>query len=189
MVKITGKWFSYSAYGTAMGVVSLSYLFGDAAARWFMGHVHGTGRRDRGRIGLARRFLASPRWCCWHCFSLNWLWLKESPLAIGHQEPQANPLNVYGAEGEDRQPRDARELARAASHQPAVSGCLLVVAGADTVARDVWHLVADLFCRRPWVRRAPRRPIKARCFRCWAARRCSWPVGWAIGWGRGAARR
>jgi len=33
MVKITSRWFSCSAYGTAMGVISLSYLFGDAAAR------------------------------------------------------------------------------------------------------------------------------------------------------------
>ena len=33
MVKVTGKWFSFANYGTAMGVVSLSYLFGDAAAR------------------------------------------------------------------------------------------------------------------------------------------------------------
>ena len=36
LVKITSRWFSYSTYGAAMGVVSLSYLFGDAASREFM---------------------------------------------------------------------------------------------------------------------------------------------------------
>src|SRR5215831_18900193 len=36
MVKITGKWFSYRWYGTAMAIVSLSYLFGDALARRFL---------------------------------------------------------------------------------------------------------------------------------------------------------
>src|SRR5579871_891021 len=33
VVKITSKWFSFSTYGTAMGVMSLSYLFRDAASR------------------------------------------------------------------------------------------------------------------------------------------------------------
>jgi OPA family glycerol-3-phosphate transporter-like MFS transporter len=43
MVKITGRWFSYSTYGTAMGIVSLSYLFGDAAARQFMSFLLAAG--------------------------------------------------------------------------------------------------------------------------------------------------
>jgi OPA family glycerol-3-phosphate transporter-like MFS transporter len=33
LVKVSSRWFSYSIYGTVMGVLSLSYLFGDAAAR------------------------------------------------------------------------------------------------------------------------------------------------------------
>ena len=33
MIKITSRWFSYSSYNTVMGVISLSFLFGDAAAR------------------------------------------------------------------------------------------------------------------------------------------------------------
>ena len=89
MVKITGRWFSYSAYGTAMGVISLSYLFGDAAARWFMGLLleAGLGWREVFWVAGGVLFVLSV---------LNWLWLKESPRAIGHEEPAANPLNVYG---------------------------------------------------------------------------------------------
>jgi sugar phosphate permease len=33
MVKITSRWFSYSSYGTVMGIISLRLPFGDAASR------------------------------------------------------------------------------------------------------------------------------------------------------------
>ncbi len=88
MVKITGRWFSYSAYGAAMGVISLSYLFGDAAARWFMGLLLEAGLSWREVFWAAGGVLLA-------LSVLNWLWLKESPRAIGHDEPAANPLNVY----------------------------------------------------------------------------------------------
>ena len=47
MVKVSSKWFPYSAYGTVMGIISLSYLFGDAASRQFMAWLigHGVGWR------------------------------------------------------------------------------------------------------------------------------------------------
>jgi OPA family glycerol-3-phosphate transporter-like MFS transporter len=103
MVKITGKWFSYSAYGTAMGVVSLSYLFGDAAARWFMGMLMAPGVVTEGGLGWRGVFWVAAL-ALLALFLANWLWLKESPLAISHPEPQANPLNVYGAEGGESAP-------------------------------------------------------------------------------------
>ncbi|ARA94224.1 hypothetical protein AWN76_014380 [Rhodothermaceae bacterium RA] len=37
LVKITSNWFSYQRYGTVMGLLSLSYLFGDAVARLVLG--------------------------------------------------------------------------------------------------------------------------------------------------------
>jgi OPA family glycerol-3-phosphate transporter-like MFS transporter len=49
MVKITSKWFSYSSYGTVMGIISLSYLFGDAASRAFLGGLISVGFGWRGR--------------------------------------------------------------------------------------------------------------------------------------------
>ncbi len=60
MVKITGRWFSYSAYGTAMGVVSLSFLFGDAAAHQFMGMLLEAGMHWRGVF-----FTAAGACSCW----------------------------------------------------------------------------------------------------------------------------
>jgi OPA family glycerol-3-phosphate transporter-like MFS transporter len=104
MVKITGRWFSYSAYGTAMGVISLSYLFGDAAARQFMGVLFDAGLGWREVFWAAAGVLAV-------LFALNLLWLRESPRRIGENEPAANPLNVYGQGSEDEErPPDLRSL-------------------------------------------------------------------------------
>src|ERR1700743_3119875 len=36
LVKVSSRWFSYTAYGSVMGVLSLSFLFGDAASRAIM---------------------------------------------------------------------------------------------------------------------------------------------------------
>jgi sugar phosphate permease len=47
IVKITSKWFSFSTYGSVMGIISLSFLFGDALSRQFMSALiaHGLGWR------------------------------------------------------------------------------------------------------------------------------------------------
>src|SRR5215510_13798576 len=86
-VKLTSRWFSFSSYGAAMGVISLSYLFGDAAARRFMGWLieHGVGWRG---VFFAAAGVMSI------IFIVNLLLLKESPREIGESEPQANPLNL-----------------------------------------------------------------------------------------------
>ncbi len=105
MVKITGKWFAFSSYGTAMGVISLSYLFGDAAARWFMGLLLGWGFGWREVFFTAAGVLFA-------FFALNWLWLRESPVAIGLSEPAASPLSVYGSEGGDARPATLASLLR-----------------------------------------------------------------------------
>ena len=47
LVKVTSRWFSYTAYGSVMAVLSLSYLFGDAISRAIMSLLlaHGFGWR------------------------------------------------------------------------------------------------------------------------------------------------
>jgi sugar phosphate permease len=93
IVKVTGKWFSYSGYGLAMGIISLSYLFGDAAARWFMGQLLAAGLGWREVFWVSALGLLA-------CAIANALWLKESPLNIGLDEPAANPLNLFGDDGQ-----------------------------------------------------------------------------------------
>jgi OPA family glycerol-3-phosphate transporter-like MFS transporter len=103
MVKVTGRWFDFGSYGTAMGVVSLSYLFGDAAARRFMGWLLAVGLGWQGVFFVAAGVLFA-------VFLAVWFWLKESPLDIGEPEPAANPANVFGAGGEVDTPPSLREL-------------------------------------------------------------------------------
>jgi OPA family glycerol-3-phosphate transporter-like MFS transporter len=92
MVKIASRWFSYSSYGTVMGIVSLSFLFGDAASREFMSLLIGAGFGWRGLFYAAAATLAI-------FLLLNLIWLKETPRAIGFPEPPANPANLFRSEG------------------------------------------------------------------------------------------
>src|SRR5262245_57922139 len=75
-VKLTARWFSYSSYGAAMGIISLSFLFGDALARRFMGWLieHGVGWRGVFFVAAGVMLII---------FLANLLLLKESPREIG----------------------------------------------------------------------------------------------------------
>src|SRR5215470_5258859 len=86
-VKLTSRWFSFSSYGAAMGFISLSYLFGDAAARRFMGWLIAHDAGWRGVFFAAAGVMLI-------IFLANLLLLKESPRKIGETEPPANPLNL-----------------------------------------------------------------------------------------------
>ena len=88
LVKVSSRWFSYSIYGTVMGVLSLSYLFGDAAARETMSLLLGAGMGWRGIFftgaGLLTLLLVA-----------NLVLLRETPQERGLPAPKTNPLNVY----------------------------------------------------------------------------------------------
>jgi sugar phosphate permease len=103
MVKITSRWFSYSSYGAVMGAISLSYLFGDAAARQFMAIMigHGLGWRAVFRVAAGTLLVI---------FVLNLALLKESRKQIGMEEPTVNPLNLFGAEGDQPTPTGLKDL-------------------------------------------------------------------------------
>ncbi|MGD9720514.1 MAG: MFS transporter [Pirellulales bacterium] len=103
MVKVTGRWFSFASYGTAMGVVSLSYLFGDGAARLFIGELLNRGLGWRAVFAVAAGVLAL-------LLAIVWIWLKESPSDVGLSEPPANPQNVFGAAGQEDHPPNLRGL-------------------------------------------------------------------------------
>jgi OPA family glycerol-3-phosphate transporter-like MFS transporter len=103
MVKITSRWFSYSTYGTVMGVISLSYLFGDAASREFMSLLIGAGLGWRGLFFAAASTLGV-------LLLVNLAFLKETPERIGYPEPPANPANLFQTEGEKHKPESLRAL-------------------------------------------------------------------------------
>lgn len=103
VVKVTSKWFSYSTYGAAMGIISLSYLFGDAASRQFMAILiaHGVGWRGVFFVaGATLAFIAV----------LNLLLLREGPRDVGLAEPAVNPTNVFKDEGAKHTPAGLTHL-------------------------------------------------------------------------------
>lgn len=100
MVKITSKWFSFASYGTVMGIISLSYLFGDAASRYFMGFLIHEGIGWRGVFLIAGGTLGL-------LFLLNLIFLKESRSQLGFSEPDVNPLNLFNAAGQPERKKKA----------------------------------------------------------------------------------
>ena len=132
MVKITSRWFAYSSYGTVMGIVSLSFLFGDAAAREFLSLLLSAGFGWRGLFSAAAATLAI-------FLALNLVWLKETPLAIGFPEPPANPANLFRSEGEKPVPETLGSLLRTFSR----SGVFWLVCGLScgaTILRETFNL-------------------------------------------------
>ncbi len=88
LVKVASRWFSYSTYGTVMAVLSLSYLFGDAACRAIMSQFMAHGMGWRGVFLVSAASLAV-------LLVANLMFLRESPEERGLPAPAANPLNVY----------------------------------------------------------------------------------------------
>jgi sugar phosphate permease len=103
MVKISSRWFSFSSYGTVMGIVSLSFLFGDAAARQFLAVLIDHGLGWRGIFFTAAGVLVS-------LLIVNALLLKDTPGEIGEAEPQANPQNLFASSEDDSAPMSVRSL-------------------------------------------------------------------------------
>ncbi len=88
LVKVCSNWFSYRAYGTVVGILSLSYLVGDAAAREWMGLLIERGYGWRWLFYLAAGVAAT-------VLAANLLLLREKRTSMGFDEPEANPLNVF----------------------------------------------------------------------------------------------
>ena len=90
LIKVSSKWFDYSSYGSILGILSVSYLIGDALARQQMSMLieHGYGWRALfvfAAIVAGAMLLA------------NVLWLGESRAQQGHPEARPNPLNLFAA--------------------------------------------------------------------------------------------
>ena len=93
LVKVSSRWFSYSIYGTVMAVISLSYLFGDAASREAMALLLAAGMGWRGLFFTGAAVLGV-------LLIANVLLLREAPRQRGLPAPRTNPLNVYAGAAE-----------------------------------------------------------------------------------------
>jgi OPA family glycerol-3-phosphate transporter-like MFS transporter len=112
MIKITSRWISHANYGVVMGVISLSFLFGDAAARAFIGWLINAGLGWRSIFWVAGGILGV-------LLVVNVALIRESPKELGLPEPETNPRNLFGALGEDPHPDRAGPLLATLARSPA----------------------------------------------------------------------
>jgi OPA family glycerol-3-phosphate transporter-like MFS transporter len=101
-VKIASRWFPFRQYGTMMAIISLSYLFGDAVARQFMGLLISAGLGWRGVFASTAAVLSVILLACW--------WLRETPRELGEVEPEARPDNLFVKPDCKPSPRGVRNL-------------------------------------------------------------------------------
>ncbi|HEX4242224.1 MAG TPA: MFS transporter [Steroidobacteraceae bacterium] len=101
LIKVSSKWFDFTSYGMIIGILSISYLVGDAAARQWMGMLIGAGYGWRTLFVFAAVVAGL-------CLAANFLFLRESRVALGFSEAKPNPLNLYA--GSDRKPQSVRQL-------------------------------------------------------------------------------
>jgi OPA family glycerol-3-phosphate transporter-like MFS transporter len=96
-VKITSRWFTFKTYGSVMGLISLSYLFGDAGARQFMGMLISRGMGWKGVFVTTAAVLSLLLVVCA-------VLLRESPAEVGQAEPPVNPANLFTQPAIAKQP-------------------------------------------------------------------------------------
>jgi sugar phosphate permease len=88
LIKVSSKWFDYTSYGFVIGLLSISYLVGDALARQQMGMLidHGFGWRALFAFAAAVAAVA---------LLASLMWLRESRIDEGHTPATPNPLNLF----------------------------------------------------------------------------------------------
>jgi sugar phosphate permease len=93
LIKVSSKWFDFSSYGTIIGILSISYLVGDAAARQWMGLLihRGVGWRPLFLLAAGATGLM---------FVVNFILLRESRVDAGYEPAKTNPLNLFAASEE-----------------------------------------------------------------------------------------
>ena len=137
LLKICSRWFNYSSYGTIIGILSLSYLIGDAGARQSMGALiqHGYGWRTLFYFAAAVAALL---------FVANFLLLRESRADSGHAEAEVNPLNLFA--GSESRPATIGELLKPLLRSRAfVLVCLLSLG--CTIVRETFNTWTPVYLR------------------------------------------
>jgi OPA family glycerol-3-phosphate transporter-like MFS transporter len=137
LIKVSSKWFDFSSYGTIIGILSLSYLVGDAIARQCMGLLiqHGFGWRALFYFAAAVAGVL---------LVANVLFLRESRTQEGFGEATPNPLNLF-AETKTR-PRNVAALLRPLLCSRAfVLVCLLSLG--CTIIRETFNTWTPVYLR------------------------------------------
>ena len=137
LIKVSSKWFDFSSYGMIIGILSISYLIGDAAARQCMGVFIG-----RGSGWQPLFYFAAAVAGFW--FIVNLCFLRESRIELGYAEAKPNPLNLYAAT--ESRPRSIRTLLKPLWRSRAfVLVCLLSLG--CTIIRETFNIWTPFYLR------------------------------------------
>ena len=137
LIKVSSKWFDYSSYGMIIGILSISYLIGDAAARQGMGMLIGHGFGWRALFYFAAAVAA-----VW--FIANALLLRESRVQAGHAEARTNPLNLFAAS--ESRPGSLAELALPLLRSRSFRLVCLLSLGC-TIIRETFNIWTPVYLR------------------------------------------
>lgn len=88
MVKITSRWFKHDVYGSVMGVISLSFLFGDFLSRLFLGRLINLHYGWREVFYVSAGVLAL-------IFIPTLIFIRNSPIERNLPEPEDGPEAVF----------------------------------------------------------------------------------------------
>ena len=135
LVKVCSRWFSYSSYGTIVGVLSLSFLIGDAAARQWMGMLIHKGYGWQFLFYFAAGVAGL-------LFIANMLFLRESRAELGYPEPKANPLNLFADRAET--PKNLKELLKALLLSRAFAVVCFLSLGC-TIVRETFNIWTPVY--------------------------------------------
>jgi OPA family glycerol-3-phosphate transporter-like MFS transporter len=137
LIKVSSKWFDFTSYGTIIGILSISYLIGDAVARQTMGLLIQQGLGWRALFYFAAAVVGV-------LFIANALFLRESRTQEGYAEARPNPLNLF-AEKESR-PESLTALLRPLLQSRAfVLVCLLSLG--CTIIRETFNTWTPVYLR------------------------------------------
>jgi sugar phosphate permease len=103
LVKIAAHWFEPARYGRVMGILSLSFLFGDAVGRFVLGRLMLSGVGWRGVFLAAAATLAI-------IAIASWALLRNSPADLGLAVPPVSGANVFGGAGAESAPSGISDL-------------------------------------------------------------------------------
>jgi OPA family glycerol-3-phosphate transporter-like MFS transporter len=137
LVKVSSKWFDYSSYGMIMGILSISYLIGDAVARQCMGVLIEHGFTWRALFDFAAAVAAI-------LFIANLFFLRESRVEAGHEEAKPNPLNLFAA-SESRPPGIGALLLPLLRSKGFLLVCLLSLG--CTIIRETFNIWTPVYLR------------------------------------------
>jgi sugar phosphate permease len=135
LIKVTSKWFDYTSHGAIAGILSVSYLAGDALARHWMGGILGQGFAWRSVFYFAAAVGGLLLIC-------NLLFLRESRAEAGYAPAKAHPANLFG--GAESRPASIRALLGPLLRNRAFLIVCLLSFGA-TIVRETFNIWTPMY--------------------------------------------